>query len=72
MKYLIAESNYTAVNRYRKMVLAEGNLGPHKGLFRKLFAVRYLIQITIGFGLIIYRVNKDLFNNKLASFHMKE
>ena len=40
---LIAESDYTDADRYRKMVLAEGNLGHHNGLFRKLISVKYLI-----------------------------
>ena len=52
--------------------MRSGRLDYYESFFSKLFAVKYLIELAIGFQLVYYRLYKDLFNEHLAAFHIKE
>ena len=60
------------VNTYRITLFSDRNLGKYKGLYRIMFIVKSVLQISIGYQTVIWRFAIDLFNINLAAFHIKQ
>lgn len=56
----------------RIAIITSDKLGDYAKLYENIFAIKCMLQYSLGFKLIWVRLYKDMWNGALAAFHIKE
>ena len=60
------------INSFRYKLLLDPDFSFYNRLYPKMYTVKLVLHLLIGFRVIFYRFGKDIFNQDLVMFHIKE